>query len=91
LSASGGKILGIASPRDAARRYSADFRIAPHAKRCKAAADLEGFVHSAAAEGMDAEGMDADRDNGSASVRVRVSEFAWWRPSIGLRPFKAIL
>jgi hypothetical protein len=33
---------------------------------------LEGFAHSAAAEGMDAEGMDADRDNGSASVRVRV-------------------
>ena len=67
-----GKGLGIASPRGCCTTLERRFRVISFARRRRAAADLEGFAHSAAAEGMDAEGMDADRDNGSASVRVRV-------------------
>ena len=49
-----GKGLGIAALPHAEAQMKKRIRRVPHAERRRAAADLEGFAHSAAAEGESA-------------------------------------
>ena len=46
-----GKGLGIAALPHAEAQMKKRIRVVPHAERRRAAADLEGFAHSAAARG----------------------------------------
>ena len=56
-----GKGLGIAALPHAEAQMKKRINRVPHAERRRAAADLEGFAHSAAAEGKSAAGGKAGR------------------------------